>query len=341
MNLNLSIIVPAYNVSNYLERCLQSLLDQNISKEAYEIIIVNDGSKDDTQLVAEKFIAKHHSYIIHLINQENKGLAGARNTGIRFAKGTYLMFVDSDDYIEPNVLAEMLDFAVSNSLEIAMFGQTIIVNGVKKHRQNKNKGTSSVMMGIELFFQRHGESACKYLIESNYLKSNDLYFFEKAIYLEDGEWSPRLFAKAQKTAYKNLFFYNYELRPGSLVTSGVALTEKAILGYMQSAHHLKKFKERTDLTLEQSQFINQTIAKFVLLPITLCASFKGFKQIMMVRKIIFNSGFNKLEIVGLREERLKQAKLFNKSFFMLFLYLLKKNFLASRSKDKPNALQTT
>ena len=332
MNLSLSVIVPAYNVSLYLERCLLSLLNQNIGKETYEIIIVNDGSKDDTQSIAENFIAKHPSHSIHLINQENKGLAGARNTGIRSAKGTYVMFVDSDDYVEPHVFADMLDFAMLNSLEIAMFGQIMIVNGVKKHRQNKNIETSSVMTGIELFFKRHGDSACKYLINSSYLKSNELYFFENALYLEDGEWSPRLFAKAQKTAYKSLYFYNYELRPGSLVTSGVAVTEKALHGYMQSAHHLTKFKERKDLTLEQSQFINQTIAKFVLLPITLCASFKGFKQILMVRKVILNSGFKKLEIQGLREERLKQAKLFNKSFLVLYMYLLKKNFLASRSK---------
>jgi hypothetical protein len=208
----------------------------------------------------------------------------------------------------------------------------MIVNGVKKHRQNKNIETSAIMPGIELFFRRHGESACKYLIDSSFLKSNELYFFENAVFLEDGEWSARLFAKAQRTAYKSLYFYNYELRPGSLVTSGVAVTEKALRGYMQSADNLTKFKERKDLTLEQSQFVNQTIAKFVLLPITLCASFKGMKQIFRVRKVIFNSGYKKLEIQGLREERLKQAKLFNASFLMLYVYLLKKNFLASRSK---------
>ncbi len=332
--MKLSIIVPAYNVSQWIERCIYSLVNQDIDQNNYEVIIVNDGSKDDTMQLAEKIIDKYPNNFIRLINQTNKGLAGARNTGIRHAVGKYVLFVDPDDYIETNVLAEMLEFTESNDLEIAMFGQNIIQNGVKKTRDNRNPNTSHIMKGLELFFKRTSDSACKYLINTEYLKGNDLYFFEKAVYLEDGEWSPRMFSKASRTAYKGIYFYNYELRSGSLVTSGVAVSNKALAGYMLSAKNLKKFKERDDLTQTQKEFVNYTIAKFVLLPIVLCATPRGIRQIFHIRKTILKAGFPQLEIIGLTGERLKQAKLYNKSVFLLFCYLLKKNFWTSRQRKR-------
>ena len=98
--MKLSIIVPVYNVADYLPKCLDSLLVQDLSQNEYEIIVVNDGSTDNSGKIAEEY-SKTYSNII-LINQENQGLSGARNTGIQNAKGEYVQFVDSDDYLEPN-----------------------------------------------------------------------------------------------------------------------------------------------------------------------------------------------------------------------------------------------
>ena len=88
----LSIIVPVYNVEKYLERCVDSLIDQNLDIEDYEIILVNDGSTDDSQKVAECLVDKYSN--VSLYCQENRGLSGARNTGMRHAKGKYFLFVD-------------------------------------------------------------------------------------------------------------------------------------------------------------------------------------------------------------------------------------------------------
>ncbi|HJS00822.1 MAG TPA: glycosyltransferase, partial [Flavobacterium sp.] len=97
----LSIIVPVYNVENYLRRCLNSLLDQDLCLDDYEIIIVNDGSTDSSLRIAQEYGNKFSS--IKIISQENQGLSEARNVGIRNALGQYIYFIDSDDFIQKKI----------------------------------------------------------------------------------------------------------------------------------------------------------------------------------------------------------------------------------------------
>ena len=220
--MRLSIIVPAYNVEPWIERCLLSIVDQDLDPSSYEVIVVNDGSTDQSGSIARRVSETYPQ--ITVIDQENKGLSGARNTGIRNAKGKYVLFIDSDDYIESNILTEMLSFVEQGNLEIAMFGQNMVIDGVKKPRDKFNPSETNVMSGMELFFERTSDSACKYLILTRYLTDNEIFFLEKALYLEDGEWSARLFVKAKRTAYKGIYFYNYALRRNSIVTSGSAFT---------------------------------------------------------------------------------------------------------------------
>jgi glycosyltransferase involved in cell wall biosynthesis len=321
--MDLSIIIPTYKVELWIEKCLLSIVRQNIDASSYEIIVVNDESPDQSADIA-RTLAKEYPQI-SVIDQKNKGLSGARNTGIRHAKGKYLLFIDSDDYLEPNVLKDMLFFAESNELEIAMFGQNMVINEVKNPRDKYNPETTTVMSGMELFYKRTSDSACKYLILTEFLRKNSVYFFEQAVYLEDGEWSPRIFVKAKRAAYKGIYFYNYVLRGNSLVTSGVAVTQKALEGYLKSANNLIDFQFTPSLNDKQKQFINQTIAKFVLLPITLSATKKGLKQITHIRRTILKAGFSNLDTVGVVGMRLKHVRLYNKSFYLFYVYLLLKN----------------
>ena len=97
----LSIIVPVYNVEAYLERCVSSLLDQDIDRDDYEIILVNDGSTDHSVQIVNSFRDKR----IRLFNQENGGPSKARNTGMREANGDWIMFLDADDEVTPDALS--------------------------------------------------------------------------------------------------------------------------------------------------------------------------------------------------------------------------------------------
>ena len=119
----LSIIVPVYNVENWLSRCASSLINQDLDKSEYEIIFVNDGSTDDSFEIAKKYSESYDNII--LISQENKGLSAARNAGINKANGKYIWFVDSDDWIEPNIAGQLLKEAEDCGLDVLCFGLNI------------------------------------------------------------------------------------------------------------------------------------------------------------------------------------------------------------------------
>lgn len=109
-NIKFSFIVPVYNVESYLERCLDSLLDQTYDN--FEIICVNDGSTDSSLKILNDYSAKYSK--IHIVSQENKGLGEARNTGVKYATGNYIWFIDSDDWIEEKSLSLLTEFIQNN-----------------------------------------------------------------------------------------------------------------------------------------------------------------------------------------------------------------------------------
>ena len=99
-NILLSIIIPVYNTEGYIERCLESIANQQVNN--YEIVIINDGSTDGSDKIIKTFIISHPQIKFKYYNQKNKGLSSARNKGIELAEGTYLHFIDSDDYLVNN-----------------------------------------------------------------------------------------------------------------------------------------------------------------------------------------------------------------------------------------------
>ena len=115
--MKISVIVPVYNVENYLEKCLNSLVNQTL--EEIEILVINDGSTDYSQKIIDEF-QKKFPQKIKVFSKENGGLSDARNFGIERASGNFLAFVDSDDYISENMLQEMYDLAIKNEAEIVI-----------------------------------------------------------------------------------------------------------------------------------------------------------------------------------------------------------------------------
>ena len=104
----LSVIVPVYNVEKYIDKCLNSLVNQGI--DDYEIIVINDGTKDNSQEIIDKYVDKYPNLVKSYI-KENGGLSDARNYGVARASGEYITFIESDDYIEPDTYKNMLDIA--------------------------------------------------------------------------------------------------------------------------------------------------------------------------------------------------------------------------------------
>lgn len=117
--MKLSIIVPIYGVEQYLRKCVDSLLAQDLPSSEYEIILVDDGSPDGCPAICDQYAAEHDN--IRVIHRENGGLSAARNSGIEVAQGEYIMFVDSDDYIEPNVLGGLMAQVERDNLDVLRF----------------------------------------------------------------------------------------------------------------------------------------------------------------------------------------------------------------------------
>lgn len=113
--MDLSIIVPAYNVEKYIKECIESIIGQK-TKYKYELIIVNDGAVDNTDEIVRKIKDEHIKYIV----QENKGLSGARNTGINYSVGKYIMFVDSDDVMCDGSIDAMMEAVIENNADISV-----------------------------------------------------------------------------------------------------------------------------------------------------------------------------------------------------------------------------
>ncbi len=149
MNKKLSIVIPVFNDQINITACLNSCLNQDMDLNNYEIIVVNDGSSDGTQSIVENFQKKYHNLI--LIDTENKKSGAARNTGVMNSNGKYIIFVDSDDLIENNVLNKIFREVEDNNLDILMADfYDLNDKGELKKNLSYVKNNSKVQAGINI-----------------------------------------------------------------------------------------------------------------------------------------------------------------------------------------------
>jgi glycosyltransferase involved in cell wall biosynthesis len=221
--MKLSIIVPVYNVEKYLRKCLDSLLNQDISMEDYEIIIVDDESTDGGLTIASSYAEKYNN--IKLITQKNKGLGGARNTGIRNAKGKYLFFVDSDDYILQNSLGQLLNTIENNKLDALRFNyQKVDQDGnviPKTEIRSQNAVYSELTVDGPTFMAEYFGWACYvcvFIFDKELIINNNL-FFDEGILFEDIDWIPLVLEKVNRIQSLDLEIYKYFQRTGSITQS--------------------------------------------------------------------------------------------------------------------------
>lgn len=210
--IRLSIIVPFYNVEKYIEECIRSLYDQDIPQEEYEVICVDDCSPDNSVAVIEDWRLKVEN--LKLIRHErNKKLGGARNTGLREAKGRYVWFVDSDDYVTPNCLVKLLREAEAQDAEMLLFDYATITNG-KSQQVVYPKIADRLLTGDELLRQVQERwyvcvpTAWNKLYKREFLMQNGLLFTENVMY-EDTDLSLKMLAYLKRIKYTNVVAYNY------------------------------------------------------------------------------------------------------------------------------------
>lgn len=214
----LSIIIPIYNVENYLRRCLDSVLLPERSD--YEIIAVNDGSTDGSGAIAREYAGRFPA-LIRLIEKPNGGLGHARNTGLARAQGEYVLFLDSDDRLVPGSVEEMLD-TLAGGAEIYVFDFfTENENGrVLEHNCGCGQdGTFALAEYPELLFER--PNAWNKLWKRSLFTANSIAFPDRMWY-EDLATSPRLYLRAASIRHVPREYYAYLQRSGSIINSASA-----------------------------------------------------------------------------------------------------------------------
>ena len=224
--MKVSIIVPVYNVEAYLKKCVHSLLAQDLQQDEYEIILVDDGSTDSCGALCDAFAADNEN--IRVIHQQNRGLSGARNSGLAVATGQYILFVDSDDFLNPDVLGALVGQMEEQNLDILRFNyQNVNMDGEVFEPNKYSKPYVDYSGGVcdgETFLNERLGFACyawQFLVKSSILHKEGNGFRE-GIYFEDVEWTPRILLQAGRVASTDLVVYNYLFRTNSIARNADA-----------------------------------------------------------------------------------------------------------------------
>lgn len=218
-----SVIVPIYNVSNWLDDCLTSLEKQTLTD--IEVIMVNDGSTDNSGEIAAYYAERNSNFT--LVHRENGGLSAARNTGMDLAQGEFLYFLDSDDYISENALELLYTKAVNEDLEVIRFSAYSFDDGSDDFRwgpEHKYKGDyPAVIHGMSSIAEviQNGDydpSCCLIFTRKETIQHNGLRFYEGIIH-EDNLFNYQLMTVSQRTAIMNQPLYFRRVRAGSIMTT--------------------------------------------------------------------------------------------------------------------------
>lgn len=233
----ISVVIPVYNVEKYLDKCLKSIINQTL--EDIEIIVVNDGTEDDSEEIILKYqeIDKRVKYY----KKENGGLSDARNYGLEKASGEYISFIDSDDYIEATMLEKMYDNAKQNKSDIVICGfKSIYESGVERTTKIYQKVTFKDILEISFAWNK--------IYKHDFLKTLN-FKFPVGKHYEDMYCIPELVIKTSNISCISEAPYNYVIRDNSITTKR---DNSKIFDLLEACIYNKELVERTgDINLKK------------------------------------------------------------------------------------------
>jgi glycosyltransferase involved in cell wall biosynthesis len=233
-----------YNVEQYLYKCISSVFDQNLGEADFEVIAVNDGSTDNSLVYLEAMSADHPN--LKIISQENQGLSGARNTGMRHAQGSYIIFVDSDDTLLPNVVQGLLEQAATHQLDMLEFGAAGITPNGELTYTAQASTHGQVYSGPEYISAiPFIGSACNKVYRSAFLKEHKLQFMPN-VFIEDIEFNTRALFLSQRIMATGTICAYFLERQGSITrTKNYTKTTKMIYDIATVIKAINNFTEHT------------------------------------------------------------------------------------------------
>lgn len=208
-----SIVVPIYNVEKYIRKCVDSLRNQTY--EDIEIILVDDQSPDNCPFICDEY--EKIDSRIKVIHKINGGLSDARNSGLQIARGKYVLFVDSDDYIELNTCEKLVSFAQDDTDILVCDAHTEGGKDLIHNNLQGNEVSGSAFLKEALLQNEMPMAAWLNVYRRDFLLEHGL-IFKKGILHEDEQFTPRAFLKAKKVVYTGIWYYHYIIRENSITT---------------------------------------------------------------------------------------------------------------------------
>lgn len=248
--IKVSVIVPAYNVENYIEKCLESLVNQTLKE--IEIIVVNDGSTDRTKQKIEVFLTKYPKKIKYL-EKENGGLSDARNHGIPHARGKYIGFVDSDDYVELNMFEEMYKKAEEENSDM------VECDFIWEYPNKKRIDTGRIYKNKKEAFIYARVVAWNKLIKKETLEKANIKF-PKGLRYEDTEFFYKLLPSLEKISFVKTPMVHYIQRQNSIANT----QNERVKEIFEIWDNIFKFYKENNLFEEYKNEIEYTYTRFLL-----------------------------------------------------------------------------
>lgn len=239
-----SVIIPVYNAEKTIEKCINSLLNQTF--EDYELIIINDGSKDNTKILLEKF--KDDNKVI-IINKENEGIGKTRNLGIKKAKGEYITFVDSDDYVDKKMIEKYYNFAYKNNLDLVTSTYTKVINGKLVSWPGIKFDISNLKQNPRILnFVEYGP--CAKLYKRQMIIDNNIFFVENKKY-EDIPFVCKALLKSEFIGYLDESYYYYVINNNSETTT----MDKRVFDILDILKIINSDYEKEDYIKDEVEFL--------------------------------------------------------------------------------------
>ena len=233
----LSIIVPVYKVEQYIHKCVDSILNQNFKD--FELLLVDDGSPDNCGKICDEYAQKDER--VKVIHKANGGLSDARNFGMEEAKGEYVSFIDSDDWVDENIYSESLKYMEENDLDIVCFDVTEVRTNknLVRHKFDSDKVFDAKDALYKILVDEIDNSACNKIFKRSIWKD---VRFPVGRRFEDVATTYKVFNNATKIGYIKKAYYYYLKREGSIIATSFDAQKKfeCFLGYSERLDFAKK-----------------------------------------------------------------------------------------------------
>lgn len=329
----LSIIIPVYNVEKYIKKCLDSVFNQNISSSVFEVIVVNDGTQDNSMSIVNDFVKKYDNIVI--VEQENKGLSAARNAGLRIAVGDYVWFVDSDDYLTDENVIEKIYSVLEENLDVEIISTGFYLEDELTRDRNiqqvvKDKSFLGKIYGRDEYSLIAKNKGCapRYIIRRDFLLNNNINFHE-GVFHEDCEFVAKLLFFGHKIFLMKDVLYVYLIRIRGSITS--TFVYKRLYDCLEIANELINFRNKNAKTIVDEEFLNSTILYLYVYSLELISLQGVEKEVASTKYIEFSSLFRKMnkDVLSFRPQNhwlslFGTIALFSPKLFLLVYPIYKK-----------------